>query len=594
MKKLISLLVSSLLASSLLVGVCFVLASLTCTPVWADSLPAAEVEQKSKALKSDAVLRAMQDELDRTMKDLKLPNHPLPYFGSYQVTDEEHLQVSASFGAVQNSHRYFARGSDVTLRVGDKTLDNTAGVSGGMFSLSGLSGAGTLVTDDNYDALRYGLWMQTDRAYKHAVESLESTKARLSNLKIEDRPDCFSDAKPVVLVEDCAKMDLNANGWQERVRKLSAVVKDYPQIESSHFNMNVRARTRRFINSEGTLTRTASTGYLISMSATAACKDGMNVHDSDFFSVENIDRLPGQDKMEEVARALCKRVCNMADARRAEKYEGPVLFEKQSASELAVSNIPSLICAKKEALSAGADEDQVLGKPVLNAAISVADDATAKVFNGLPLKGGWIVDYEGVPAAKLTLVENGILKTLCSTRTPSRAVQISNGHCRGGAPSPGHLFLSTTEKNTVADLRTKLIAMGKEQHLPAVVIVRRSVPSFLSRHSTGSIGAILAMFSSASGSSPSLVYLVDVNTGKEELIRGARFKAMPKRGLLDWQLASDDAASYIVSMPSDSSATSISLVTPSILVKELEISKPTHTTELPPYLKNPYFESHSK
>jgi len=91
-----------------------------------------------------------------------------------------------------------------------------------------------------------------------------------------------------------------------------------------------------------------------------------------------------------------------------------------------------------------------------------------------------------------------------------------------------------------------------------------------------------------------LVYRLDLKSGKEELIRGARFKEMPKRGLLDLQLAADDTAPYTVEMPMDRSSTTLSLMTPSILVKDLEVAKPTRTTEALPYLKNPYFEEHGK
>jgi hypothetical protein len=140
--------------------------------------------------------------------------------------------------------------------------------------------------------------------------------------------------------------------------------------------------------------------------------------------------------------------------------------------------------------------------------------------------------------------------------------------------------------------------------LPFVLIVRRTVPGFLG----GGIGGDLASLagleglisilttSVASGSTngPCQVYRVDVETGKEELIRGARFQRMPKRGPLDWQLACDDTAPYTVNMPADRSHTSLSLITPSILVKDMEVSKPLHTTQRARYLKNPYFEEHGK
>ena len=56
------------------------------------------------------------------------------------------------------------------------------------------------------------------------------------------------------------------------------------------------------------------------------------------------------------------------------------------------------------------------------------------------------------------------------------------------------------------------------------------------------------------------------------------------------QAASDDADVYAVSYPTDRSATTIGLVTPSVLLSDVEFAKPQRTTELPPYLENPYFE----
>ena len=94
--------------------------------------------------------------------------------------------------------------------------------------------------------------------------------------------------------------------------------------------------------------------------------------------------------------------------------------------------------------------------------------------------------------------------------------------------------------------------------------------------------------------SASQVYKLDLKTGKEELIRGARLKSLPRKNLLTMEAACDDADTYVVSYPTDHSATTISLVTPSVLLKDVEIAKPPRTTELPPYLENPYFEEHKK
>lgn len=559
----------------------------------AAGLTEAEKSEKENALKSDVVLRAMNDELARSMKGLKLPAHQLPYFGSYTITDQDFLQISANFGAVELNDRSFDRYVDTNLRVGDKKLDNSA-ISGGVLSGHSWGAGSDLVIDDDYDALRHGLWMQTDAMYKAAVESLESAKARLQYVNVEDRPDCFSDAPPLVSVKEGIKVELDRDAWQERIRKLSAIFKQYPDVQNSNVFMNVRQITRRFLNSEGTLTKDSETGVLIGLSAAVQCKDGMDLNDYEFFAGDSMDDLPSQETMEAATHELCKRVTSMLDARKAEEYQGPVLFEKQSAAELATAILPRLVCARPEyggPVGGGSEEDQVLGKPVLAAAVSIVDDPTLKTWHDIKLKGGWNIDYEGVRASELKLVDKGILKTVCSTRTPTRVIKVSNGHNRGGAASPGHLLLSTSQKTTLADLRARAIEMAKRDNLSSVLIVRRSIPAFLSYYS--SIGALTRGRSRSVGS-PVLVYRLDVNSGKEELIRGARFKELPKKGMQDLELASDDTQPYTVEMPGDRSSTTLSLITPSILVKDIEVAKPGRTTDALPYLKNPYFEEQGK
>lgn len=549
------------------------------------------------AVKDDVVMQAMLDELERTTKSLKLPDYPLPYYSSFFVTDEEFGQISAGFGALNNKDTQRTRRSEITLRVGDKQMDNTT--IGGGFGFFGQSSG--LVREDNYDAIRRDLWMQADRAYKQAVESLTAVKAHFKYINIEDRPDVFSDAKPVVSIKQGVRLTADVDAWAERMRALSAIFKEYPEVQDSAVNMNMRARTKRLINSDGTAVRYGETGALVYFTASAQAKDGMTISDHEFFAVETVDQLPSQEVMAKAARALCERVKALAAATRASDYQGPILFEKQAAGELMGTMLPPLVVAKSDGGFGGGDDEQKLDKAIINSSISVFDDPVTKEYQGKPLKSGWEIDYEGVPAEKLQLIVKGKLKAVCSTRTPSRVCKVSNGHSRGGSPSPGHLFVSTDGKSTLAELRSKLQEMGKKDELDSVLIVRRIVPNFLggsalTSEALGGLDIIRALGALGGGSvgSASQVYKLDLKTGKEELIRGARLKSLPRKNLLTMEAASDDADIYVVSYPTDHSATTISMVTPSVLLKDVEIAKPPRTTELPPYLENPYFEEHKK
>ncbi|MBX9938602.1 MAG: hypothetical protein K2Y32_05085 [Candidatus Obscuribacterales bacterium] len=546
---------------------------------------------KEEALKQDLVLRAMHDELKRSMTSLKLPEYPLPYFGSYHVTDERFAQISASFGALNYFDVSKTRSSDVSFRVGDMHLDNTSGAGG--FN----QGRGGLVEEDNYDAIRRDLWMQSDSSYKRAVESLTAARAQLKYLKIEDRPDVFSSAKPVVSVEPGADFNYDLERWKVAVKSLSAIFKEYEVIKESSVSMNLRARTKRLVNSDGTLVRFGENGVLVFVNARAQNDDGMTVVDGEFFAVEDEKDLPSQAVMEEKVRALCARLERVVKSKRFEEYSGPVLFEKQAAGELLAGMLPPLVVARGEG-GFGNDDDQKLGKAIVHPSVSVAEDPLQKVWKGKILKSGWKIDYEGVEARPLNLISKGVLKEVCSTRTPTRVTKESNGHNRGGSPSPGHLFISSDSGKTYADLKARLIELGKEDGLEHVYIVRRIVPNFLSSGGDVimfAINGLMDMFRLGGGGgygpgSLAEVVRIDVKSGQEELVRGARIKSVAKKNLMSMSVASDDADVYTVSYPTDRSSTTIGMVTPSVLLKDVEFTKPPRTTELPPYLKNPYFE----
>ena len=66
----------------------------------------------------DVVMKAMRDELDRSMKQLQLEQLEKPYFISYHVQDRTSLDTSATFGALLSGGLARARYLTVQVRVG--------------------------------------------------------------------------------------------------------------------------------------------------------------------------------------------------------------------------------------------------------------------------------------------------------------------------------------------------------------------------------------------------------------------------------------------------------------------------------------------
>ena len=543
-------------------------------------------DSKQAIPKDDIVMQAMKDELDRTKTKLKLEKFSLPYFVSYNIVDTVGVYLGASFGAITNKSDANSRYARTSLRIGDKKLDSDRG-SSFMF------GDRTFVLDDDYDAIRNALWLSSDRSYKSAVENLESKKATRQYTKVEDQPDSFSDAKTVISVKDVKNSPIEQADWEDRLRKVSAIFKEYPDITQSGISFSTRKKLRRFINSEGTTVKDQEAAANVRIEATAQSKDGMETSDEETFSVNSLDQLPDQKAMEETAHKVANRAIELSKAKRASDYLGPILFEKDAAADLVSSVISPLVVADRAddiGYFRTSSSDKKLGQRLFPEFLSVIDDPTAKVYKNLPLKGGWEIDDEGVRAQKLTLIDKGILKAVCSTRKPTRLSKESNGHNRGGTACPGHLFIETNQPMSMGDMKKKLIETAKAQGLTNALIIRKTQSGYMGIDFSGVSGLQILSSLGGSRSTSSFIYSVDVNTGKEELIRGAQLRRLTKQDLRNMLAAGDDAAAYVAKYPSDYTGTAISLVTPSLLFGELEIQKPPLETETPPHLKNPYFE----
>ena len=125
------------------------------------------------------LMKALKDELTRTMEKLQLEGMRKPYFVAYWVQETRTLGVAASLGGLLNRGESSAnRVLSVEVRVGDHDLDNTklfdpTGFRPGFGSMRGLPLA------DDYKELRRQIWLATDSAYKEALDQFARKRAVL-------------------------------------------------------------------------------------------------------------------------------------------------------------------------------------------------------------------------------------------------------------------------------------------------------------------------------------------------------------------------------------------------------------------------------
>ena len=202
---------------------------------------------------SDPVLTAMQQELDRSLGNLKKTPTP-PYFLSYQLTDNRAIQISASFGALTGSTDRTTRYLDLDLRVGDYSLDNTHPMreAGGFGDASDQFERQRVPLDDNPDALRVALWHETERKYRSATQRLQKVKANVQvKVAAEDTSGDFSREGAEIYSEAIAPFSFDTAVWEQKLRKLSAPFAGHKEIIENGAEVSAEIETRRYVNSDG-------------------------------------------------------------------------------------------------------------------------------------------------------------------------------------------------------------------------------------------------------------------------------------------------------------------------------------------------------
>ena len=138
----------------------------------------AAYRSQNASVSSDPVMRAMTDELRRSVSELQFKDLDKPYFIQYIVLDQERYRASATFGALTASDISRARFLQAQVRVGDYDFDNSEFVTGPGFQGAPPAGiTNQTVIDNDYDAIRHALWLVTDSAYKQSVEQLARKRA---------------------------------------------------------------------------------------------------------------------------------------------------------------------------------------------------------------------------------------------------------------------------------------------------------------------------------------------------------------------------------------------------------------------------------
>ncbi|MBU1356083.1 MAG: hypothetical protein KJ620_05905 [Candidatus Edwardsbacteria bacterium] len=579
--------------------------------------------QSLPAFPDDPVLNAMQDELQRNFDGLKIPenlrisyseglgrlsppapesdkfqgapnaagraprdsaimpggpaNHP--YFVSYTIEIYKTYKAAATFGKlVDEGSSSFSRG-EVDLRIGDYSMDNTPE---GRWRYRSGGYRANIPAEADYWGLRKSLWWQSDQTFKRAIEQYSRKKMLMKTKKRQEPLDDLSREKPYRFFQPVPEEKLEWDKIKDILKDVSRLFREYPRIDRSQAEALVQFKKHYFVSSEGSANRTFGAFGSINVEMSGLTDNGLMLKDG--FSV---DYQSGDDRgvLLKKARQEIKRFCDQLAAPPMEDYFGPVLLEGQAAAEFVVQTIVPLMQAERDPVSdydyadnTSKDLKKWLNKRIIAPHITLIDDPTAETFEKDSLGGHYRVDDEGMPGKRIALIEDGILKTFYMSRSPIEKIYGSNGHLRNGQLMPGNLFLSSSKGLAHKKLLKTLEKLCKEKGNDYGIIIKRLEPQ---KYSLGYLDATLKAIEA---------YKYDIKTKKLSLVRNLVLRDVSRRTLRDIYRTGEKPMVYNSRIGGGVESASFSVITPDILLDQIEASGPSEVGSQPPFLKNPFFE----
>jgi hypothetical protein len=545
----------------------------------------------------DVVLKAMRDEMERSRQLRVTGGEDAPYFFSYDLTDSDDFHVVATLGSPVSVTRQHERIPGAEVRVGSYEFDNTGHTTTGRYGGSRYDGNWPM--DDNYALLREGYWLLTDRVFKTAEESIGRKRASLKNAAAQtDKVPDFSKADAVVSLPKVAHKKIDDTAWTQRIARLSSVFGAYPEVLTSVVELQAVDGITYLLNSEGTAIRYADHISWVTARAEGQAPDGMLLRDALSVPSLDLEKLPAEADLRKQISDVADHVRDLVKAPAGESYTGPVLFEPQASAQLLAQMLGDNLYVPRRPLSdpgrnvsfIPSEFETKVGSRVLPDWMDVTDDPSQANWNGKPLAGYYQFDLEGVPPKPVAVVQKGILKSFLMTRQPVKGFSASNGHARllgnygASRAAIANLFVKASQSTPLADLKKKLIQMTQDQSKPYGLLVRKLNYPFASPSADLSA---LAQASQQSGGStrplspPVLIYRVYPD-GREELVRGLRFRGVSSRALRDILAASQETALFefvnnsapLAFLDQSGYIAPASVIAPGLLFEEMELEFP--------------------
>lgn len=538
----------------------------------APAAAAADNGTKAAALRAGIIDSALRVELERT-RVIQDKGYPPPYFASLTMSDVSQEVFRCSMGGVRVDSRQFQRIATPDVRVGSYEMDNhPVGPPTAFYGRS-------LSMESDEFAIRHALWRLMDGSYKGAsADFLRKQALRVNRGKAEYDTDDLSREAPRRRPAVQPGPFWEAGALRALCARAGAAFRRAPGLLHAEVSISRQREWNLYRDLEGSKVDYGDEYAEVEIEAIDITTDGMKVAGAWRTLAAAPESLPSAELLEARARELMDDLAELKAASSTSPFNAPAILDP-SVSAAVVLAIGLRLSGEEQRNPGGAQifKDK-LGKLVLPAELSLVDDPTLSRWEKTPLAGHYDYDDQGVPAQKVPLIENGILKGFLLSRHPVIGFSKSNGHGRRtpgymAAGAPGTLILSSTKTASESELIALLRKECDRRDKPYGLYVRK-LRSFSQQQSGGRQDSIRLM--------PGLIHLVSAKTGEMTLVRDLDVVGTPLVLLNNIVRLGDkpEVANAAAEEP-------VSVIVPSLLVSEVELQRATTKPEKSPLLPPP-------
>ncbi len=525
----------------------------------------------------DPVEQALASELKRNVAELTLPGAPPIYHLRYEAVILTQTDVRASWGELMHEEHdpYHALG--LQLRVGDPMFDNSG--FGGWQNGFGMTWLPRTLTSES---VQQDAWRLTDRSYKQAIEQYARKQAQFT--PPDDYPGDYLLTGPVV--HDGGDGGGDPSGLPATAKAISAALALDPSIDIGDVYIGQESGHRLILDTEGSRVVEPMEECTMRAVVTTRAVDGQLLTDQRLWTVRRPEQLPALDVLVADAKAMAEHLLAVAKAPLLDdEYVGPVLFEDGAAIDLfrwllvpQLEGTPPDVPFDSWFGELGGSGGNVrVGRRVLPSGWSVTDDPSARPDH----PASFASDNEGTPAQSVSLVTDGIVRTLLMSRVPRPELSGSNGHARGslGQRDMGKaaiVEIAPAKQSKPAAVRKAALKAAAAYGRDWYVTVRRLQDPAI----RGLAGDTSGYGDEVGSSIPQPVSIVKVFAdGHEEELRGAAFSGVHRWVLRDIIAAGKTVGGSFMAVPDDGSPVGLGatgglatyLSTPEVLIGEMEI-----------------------